>query len=183
MQAERKFARVPASKARKPRRARSARRSGASADPAELDADRAEIREAAKGERRDRERARVERRLSIGQAARKAINSLRTARVPSRLPTAVQSRHGTPSRYAAGASAQPKIVSNDKPTKPNPLLISAIRPRNAMSIAPMFNARLKPSRVPREAASRTFASGRSRSGRHPTEGLRHAGFGHHQLRE
>ena len=61
MQAERKFARVPASSARKPRRARSLPALGGEGpDPAELDADRAEVREPAEGIGRDRERSGVE---------------------------------------------------------------------------------------------------------------------------
>ena len=71
---------------------------GERADPAELDADRAEVGEPAEGERRDRERPRVRLILQSSPSWPNAISSFSTVRVPSRPPTARQSVQGTPSR-------------------------------------------------------------------------------------
>src|SRR4029077_13640344 len=103
-----KFANVPANIARIPRRARSWRRLGASApippiwmpiDPKFANPHKANV-------------AIVNDFGSsaalIGPSCEYATNSLRTMRVPSKLPMAGASFHGTPMLQATGASTQPK---------------------------------------------------------------------------
>jgi hypothetical protein len=90
-----------------------------------------------------------------------AISSLMTARVPSTLPTSGQSDHGTPIVHAIGANSQPSMrcsVSGSPPisTSPSPLLTSATRAMNTISMAPTLTASLSPSVVPLAAASSRF---------------------------
>ena len=163
IQAERKLARVPASRARKPSRARSCRRSGARAPippswmPIELklaNPQRAKLAitndrsmigcsfslpSSLKGNQLVEHRARAQ------QAARRRGS-------PPRARPAGRPPGREPSRRSPGATC---------PSKPSPMLIRAIRPRNAISMAAMLRARCRPSRVPRAAASRTLASLRS----------------------
>jgi hypothetical protein len=94
-----------------------------------------------------------------------AMNSFSTMRVPSRLPMAAASRHGTPRLHATGAKTQPKIICIESPGMPMTLPIAPRMPfrrkimaTNEISIAPTFMARCRPSAVPRPAASITFTS-------------------------
>src|SRR5688572_13777094 len=165
MMAVTKLASVPASIARKPSRARSLRRVGASAPMPPIcmpiDAKFANPQSAKVAMVNERGSSES---FSAPSCA-KAMNSLSTMRVPSRLPIAAASRHGTPRLHATGANTQPKIICIDKPGTPIALprapripLSRKISATNEISMAPTFIARCRPSAVPRPAASITLTS-------------------------
>ena len=166
MQAERKLASVPASRARKPSRARSCRRSGARAPipPSWMP---------------------IELKLANPQRAKLAITNDRSSSCRAELCRAPEGdqlvEHGARAEQPAdGAAVLPgdaqqvgdrgQDPAEDRlerrvPNWPSPRLMRAIRPRNAISMAAMLSARWRPSRVPRAAASSRLASGRSSAGR------------------
>ena len=95
----------------------------------------------------------------------KAMNSLRTARVPSSPPMTPLSRQGTPIAQAIGRPTQDRMVwrfSGNQASRawiaPIPPFIRATRAMNDTSIAITLSISWRPSVVPRAAASTTFTS-------------------------
>ena len=105
----------------------------------------------------------------------KATNSFNTMRVPSRLPIAMQSCHGTPMIKAMGAKRTPRIFSRLAGNQAMPCaakklcappsneFMRKMMARNEISMAATFSAKPNPSLVPLAAASSTLLA-RSSSG-------------------
>src|SRR5437870_3240016 len=153
-----KFASVPANMARRPSRARSCRRFGASAPMPPI-----WMPSEPKFAKPHSANVQIVNDFGSscalsGPSCEYATNSLSAIRVPSRLPIVGASRHGTPIDQATGANTHPKICCRLRFARPSSALTSAMSARNEMSIAPTFRARCSPSPVPRPAASITLTS-------------------------
>ena len=102
MQADMKFAIVPAATAESEARQIGFSRRREGSDTADLDRNRGQVRESAEGIGRDHKRARIHVVL-MGPSSRNATNSFSTRRVPRRSPTVAQSFQATPRSQAIGA--------------------------------------------------------------------------------
>src|ERR1700683_2893618 len=120
MEAESRFAMVPASIARMPSFASSLRLFGASAPippiwiPIELKFAKQQSANVAIVKERGSSAA------FIGPRKQKATSSLSTMRMPSRLSIARASCHGTPITHAIGEKSHPKICCREEGTQPMP---------------------------------------------------------------
>ena len=165
MVADMRLAMVPASIARKPSRARSCLRSGASAPmpPIWMPTDEMLAKPASANDAMVKERGSSC--AFIWPRSAKAMNSFSTARSPSSPPMAALSFHGTPIAHANGRPTQPRTTwscAGNQPAnpwiQPNSPLRRAMSAMNEISIAITFSIRCSPSPVPRAAASTTFTS-------------------------
>ena len=167
MQADMKFAIVPAITARIPRRARSDFRRGRQrADAAHLNRDRAEIRKTAQRVSRDRERVRSRAGSLILPRSMNAMNSFVTSRSPSRLPDrrAVVPRHAQQPRHRREHSPKNLLHRRRESSRPAraPSRTRRSPARSApetRSAWPRYSAhRCRPSPAPCAAASITLTA-------------------------
>ena len=138
------------------------------ADAADLDADRADVGEAAEGDggdrvRTGRDRAAEPAEVLVGdQLVEDRPLAEQAAHLRAVGPGDAEQPGDRGQQRSRGSSAATASASpTSRPPAPRTRSVRAIRARNAISIAATFKARARPSRVPRAAASRTLASGRS----------------------